>query len=247
MIKLSRTTKPTQLTDILQETLTNVFKNTGESVWNKDYIKDALLEFSFNKCCFCEANLTESSLYMEVEHFHPKELYKDDVLEWNNLLPSCKRCNGAKFKHDTKIEPIIDPTQNDPKNHLKLEFFRIKGKDTLGKLTVSVLDLNDIDRLVICRFNTSQTLIKSFEDMNDLMDDYIEGIQTSTKRKNRIINGTKELMRQALPSAIYAATTATIILELEEYKMLKVKLTQCSFWDSDFQKLENEIQKIAFI
>jgi len=115
MIKLDRTPKPVELTAELQVTLTDEFKSTGKSVWNVDFIKKGLLVFSNDKCCYCEANINEESKYLEVEHFHHKDTYKDEVLEWENLLPSCKKCNGTKNDHDTKLEPIIDPSKIDPK------------------------------------------------------------------------------------------------------------------------------------
>ena len=98
MIKLDRTPKPVELTTALQVALTDEFKLTGKSVWNIDFIKKALLGFSNDKCCYCEANINEESKYLEVEHFHHKDTYKEEVLEWENLLPSCKKCNGTKIE-----------------------------------------------------------------------------------------------------------------------------------------------------
>jgi 5-methylcytosine-specific restriction endonuclease McrA len=118
MIKLDRTPKPIELTAELQDKLTDEFKLTGKSVWNIDFIKKGLLDYSNNKCCYCETNIKEESKYLEVEHFHHKGKYKDEVLEWDNLLPSCKKCNGTKNDHDTILEPIIDPSIIDPKKNI---------------------------------------------------------------------------------------------------------------------------------
>jgi uncharacterized protein (TIGR02646 family) len=245
MIKLDRTPKPVELTVALQAILTDEFKSTGKSVWNTDYIKKALLELSNNKCCYCEANINEESKYLEVEHFHHKEAYKDEVLEWENLLPSCKKCNGTKNDHDTKLEPIIDPSKIDPKNHLRYWCYRIKGCDPIGKLTVSVLNLNEQDRLVKKRFEIGNAIIEKLDQLNDLTDDYITGIQTSTLRKNRIINGIKDLMKEGLPTAIYSATSATIILTSSEFKKLKVKLSSEGFWDAELSQLEIDLNNNA--
>ena len=37
---------------------------------------------------------------MEVEHFEDKKNNPNKVIEWENFLPSCKRCNGSKFTQD---------------------------------------------------------------------------------------------------------------------------------------------------
>lgn len=238
MIKLARTPKPVELTTELQVMLTDEFKLTGKSVWNIDFLKKELLVLSSNKCCYCEANIGEESKYLEVEHFHHKDVYKDEVLEWDNLLPSCKRCNGTKNNHDTKLEPIIDPSKIDPKNHLKYWRYRIKGADEFGKLTVSVLKLNDQDRLVKKRFEIGNAIQEKLEQLNELTDDYISGIQTSTRRKNRIVDGIKDLMKEGLPNAIYSATSATIIITDTEFESLKNKLISLGLWDDELIQLE---------
>lgn len=245
MIKLDRTSKPVELTSELQVELTNEYKTTGKSVWHLDFLKKALLNFSHNKCCYCEMDISEESKYLEVEHFHHKDKYKNEVLEWENLLPSCKKCNGTKNNHDTKIEPIIDPSKIDPKNHLKYWRYRIKGIDDIGKLTVSVLNLNNQDRLVKKRFEIGNAIQEKLEQLNELVDDYISGLQTSTLRKNRIINGTKNLMKEGLPNSIYSGTTATIILTDTEFETLKTKLTSLSFWDAELSQLEIDLSKTA--
>jgi hypothetical protein len=246
MIKLDRTTKPAELTTELQVALTDEFKITGKSVWNIDFIKKSLLSLSNDKCCYCEANINEESKYLEVEHFHHKGKYKDEVLEWNNLLPSCKKCNGTKSDHDTILEPIIDPSIIEPKKHLKYWRYRLKGTDDFGKLTVSVLNLNDQDRLVKKRYEIGNAVQIKLEQLNEITDDFINGIQTSTRRKNRIINGTKDLMKEGLPNSIYSATTATIILTDIEFEALKEKLVLLKFWDEELSQLETDLENTAF-
>lgn len=243
MIKLNRTLKPVELTADLQKALTAEFKLTGKSVWNLGFLKKGLLSYSNDKCCYCEANINEESKYLEVEHFHHKDIYKDEVLEWDNLLPACKKCNGTKNDHDTKKEPIINPTLENPKLHLKYWRYRIKGIDDLGKLTVSVLKLNDQDRLVKKRFEIGNAIQEKLEQLNELTDDYIHGVQTSTRRKNRIVNGTKDLMKEGLPTSIYSATSAAVIITDTEYSQLKSKLTGLGFWDRELIELELKLDE----
>ncbi len=246
MIKLNRTDKPVELTDELKNFLTEEFKSTGKSVWNLSFLKKALLGYSNDKCCYCEANINEESKYMEVEHFRNKDKYYDEVMEWTNLLPACKRCNGTKNDHDTVKEPIIDPSIIDPKRHLKLWNYRIKGKDNLGKLTISVIDLNNQDRLVKKRFEIGNAIHEKLEQLNELLHDYMIGIQTSTIRRNRIVKGTKDLLKEGLPTAIYSATSAAIILNDPEYIQLRSNLDKLSFWDKELEHLEVSLTENAF-
>lgn len=247
MIKLDRPAKPSELTDDLIESLTIEFKTTGKSVWSQNFIKMPLMNMSSNKCAFCESKIDEESKYIEVEHFHHKDLYKDEVVQWDNLLPSCKKCNSTKGGHDTKKEPIINPCIEDPKEHLKIWRYRIKGKTELGKLTVTTLNLNNPDRLVTKRFQIGNALQDKLEKFQELVDDVVQGAQTSTRRKNIIKNGVAEILSNGLKDKEYAATYSTILITDPEYVELKEKMISCSLWTTEHDELEKEISKIVLL
>ncbi len=247
MIKLERPDKPSELTSKMEVELTQEFKDSGASVWSKGFIKTPLLDMSSNKCCFCETKVNEESKYMEVEHFHHKNIYEDEVVDWVNLLPSCKKCNGTKGQHDTKLEPIVNPCENDPRDHLKLWRYRFKGKDQIGKETIAAINLNDQIRLVQKRFEIGNAVQAKLEEFNDLTDDVINGTQTSTRRKNRIRNGIKELMEQGLPDKEYAATHATVLVSDPEFDELKNKLVDIGIWSSEHDSLHISLKNIALL
>jgi uncharacterized protein (TIGR02646 family) len=238
LIKLNRTSKPDKLTDQLEAQLVAQFKADGSNVWNKDFIKDALLNLSNEKCCYCECNIKEESKYMEVEHFYPKNIYPDLVTNWDNLLPSCKRCNTNKGEHDPNIEYIINPCKDDPKIHIGLKHYRFKGKDQVGKQTLDVLYLNDTDRLVKPRFLIGNQVQVSLEEITDKLKDYYSGISTSTRRKNIIVNGIKSLLKLGEPSKDFSATIATIILNDDNYTYCKDILKELNLWDKELNEQE---------
>jgi uncharacterized protein (TIGR02646 family) len=244
MIKLTRGAKPVELTLAIEKELTDEFKKTGASVWRKDYITNGLLAYSNNKCAYCECDITEESKYLEVEHFHHKDNYPDEVVQWENLLPSCKKCNATKSSHDTYVEPIINPCIYEPTKYFKLLNYRIKGKDDFGKLTVSVLDLNNQDRHCKKRFEIGNATHEKLEDFLDLIEEYESGESVSTRRKNRITNGLKELLSLALPKSTYSATTASVILNSTDYIDLKDKMMNNNLWDGELTSLESECEKI---
>ncbi len=244
MIKLIRPNKPTELTASEQKSLTDEFKSSGTSVWRKDYITKSLLDYSNNKCAYCECDITEESKYLEVEHFHHKDDYPDEVVVWDNLLPSCKKCNGTKGTHDTYKEPIINPCDDNPQDFLTLKNYRIKGKDDFGKLTISVLDLNNQDRHCKKRFEIGNAAQEKLEDFLHLIEEYESGASTSTRRKNRIINGVKDLLRLAQSDKTYSATTSSIILSSSDFDEIKAKLTNLNFWDSELTDLEEGCKKV---
>ncbi len=107
-------------------------------------IKKALRDEMFEGCCaFCEVH-TEPSGYGEVEHYKPKALpeFKPLAYSWTNLLWSCKRCNVPKSSHWNAAAPLLDPTVDDPTDHLEWDGPKVVGRTTRGEYTVSLLDLN---------------------------------------------------------------------------------------------------------
>ena len=93
MIKLERMEKPEELTEEKQKTLTEEFrKNRQKDVWNQTYIRENLLMESNYKCAYCECFVGKGYKEMNVDHFHYKEKYVEEVVKWEDLLPSCPHC-----------------------------------------------------------------------------------------------------------------------------------------------------------
>ena len=153
MIKLTRSNPPEKLTKEEQKKLTEEFKkNKKKSVWNKPYIRDALLKECNGKCIYCESLIGSGNKEMHVDHFHYKDKYVDEVVSWNNLNPSCPHCNKSKSTHDTYEDPIINPFEDNPQDYFYITNYRYRSKnknvDHIVRNTINVLGLNDTDDLV---------------------------------------------------------------------------------------------------
>jgi uncharacterized protein (TIGR02646 family) len=236
LISINRPNRPVELTDQVKQDLTQKFMSDGENVWSKSYIKSALLTMAHNKCAYCECKLDEESKYMEVEHFLPKDDYPYLVVDWDNLLPSCKRCNVRKRKHDPSKEPIINPTVDKPNSHLRMYNYWIKGKDEKGKMTIDVLHLNEIDRLVHPRMLIGIQTIDTLETLLEKAERYFSG-NTGGRLRNQIINGTLQLLREAQPQSEFSATVASIIFSNEDFFELKRIMIDNDLWDDEHHSL----------
>lgn len=249
MIRLSHAPHPVELTEQLAQALTERFKaDRSQRVWNQPFIKTALLSMSSWKCCFCECKLAEEGTDPEVEHFHPKALYPDEVLIWENLLPICSPCNRTKRNHDTKNEPIIHPAKDDPRDHLRLESgYWFKGKTELGKTTTrAIRHLND--HLGACkkRWEVGTQVKKELERLEDEVQEFLAGV-TMGQKQSRILHTLESIMRRGQPTERYAATVATEILREDSYHFVKTELAALGLWDADFQQLEDGLMRIAFL
>lgn len=175
MIKLTRPKCPEELTEEVKQRLTAEFAGTGGRVWNQPYIRHSLWLMSKGKCAYCEMKLREEGKHLHVEHFHHKSKYLELVVEWTNLLPSCARCNTKKGPHDVAVAPIVDPSVEDPHDHLYLENYRFKPKTPMGTETIGTLDLNNFHELMVPRFEIGNQVQENLEDLLEKTIEYRGG------------------------------------------------------------------------
>lgn len=244
MILLKAVPRPAQLTDEVVRQLTEQFKSDkSQRVWNQSYIKESLLIMSHGKCCYCECKVVEESKYVEVEHYLPKDPYEDEVVNWENLLPACKRCNGNKSNHDTKAEPIVHPVRIDPRVALILKGYRFYPNSEIGKTTIRVLDLNDRIRLVNKRFEVGSKVIETLDDLEE----QLERVRPRPRDAAKIQRKLRAVMLEGQPTSSYSAVVATAILTEDAYHNIKQTLSDFDLWDVDMQQLETELYNIAYL
>jgi len=241
MIKIQRISAPPELTQQVVAEKTAQFKaNPNKAVWKKEYIESRLMQMSHGKCCYCECSLGEESNYMEVEHFHHKQDYPDEVVVWDNLLPSCRACNGSKGTHDTVAAPIVNPAIDDPKDHLGFRDYRYKGKTDKGRETLSSLHLNDSERHCLPRFRVCTEL-------NAKVESFLEDIQyisetSRTQERNRMKNRVRELLEACQCDRRYTAIKATTMIHNQDYAILISEMQLRGLWTQDLIQLDAQMR-----
>jgi hypothetical protein len=236
MIQLQAVPAPTELTSEVVAKLTTKFQQDGSSVWKQDYIKKALLEMSNYKCAYSEIRLQEEGKFMEVEHFLPKSVHPDKVVEWDNLLPASKFCNGKKLD---RTHPIVHPVRDNPKEHLYMIENVIYGKSQKGRNAVIILGLNDPDHLLNPRFEIR------FATQNELHKQYAQIINFSENPNENheleIIHALENLLKNGNRKEAYSATIATTILNDPHYSEIKRIFKEQNIWSEELEKLEEEL------
>jgi uncharacterized protein (TIGR02646 family) len=239
MIKLELAPKPEQLTEEFQRDRTERFKSTGESVWNIPWLKDALLNMSHGKCCYSETRLGEESKYVEVEHFVPKSIAPELVLEWGNLLPSCKTCNGTKGDHDTRSEPIVNPFVDNPKDFFFYKDCILQPKENkreIAKRTTKITGLN-LPHFTKPRLRIGNELGRTvgdlFRDMDQLSD---EGT------RQHYLGKLSRLMSGGVRTEPYSALISTLILADENYIAIEEFLRRNGLWNDELSELKTELE-----
>ncbi|WP_278572898.1 HNH endonuclease [Fusobacterium ulcerans] len=246
MIKIERSEKPEQLTEELQKKLTEEFKKHKEkSVWNKPFIREKLLEESNSKCVYCECFIGNGRKEMHIDHFHYKDKYIEEVVSWDNLNPSCPHCNKSKSTHDTYLFPIINPFEQNPKDYFYLKNYRYYSRNNdveeIVRNTISVLGLNDTEKVVKFRFEQAEILIDKIEDIYNFANENKEVLCYDIRKKNRVLRGCHNLLTKGIKTAEYSAYMATVIKENEYYSRLKQILIELNLWDEDLYALDEEV------
>ncbi len=236
MIQLQAVPAPTELTAEVVAKLTTKFQLDGSSVWKEDYIKKALLEMSNYKCAYSEIRLQEEGKYMEVEHFLPKSVHPDKVVEWDNLLPASRFCNGKKWD---RIHPIVHPVRDNPKDHLYMIENVIYGKSQKGRNAVIILGLNDPEHLLKPRYEIRSAT------QNELHKQYLQVIRFSQNPNENheleVIQALENLLRNGNRKEAYSATIATTILNDPHYSEIKRIFNEQNIWSIELEELEKEL------
>lgn len=240
MIQLKAVPPPPELTAEVVNKLTEKFMQDGSSVWKEDYIKKALLEMSNYKCAYSEIRLQEEGKYMEVEHFLPKSEHKDKVVEWDNLLPASKFCNGKK---GDRTHPIVHPIQDNPKDHLYMIENVLYGKSQKGRNAVIILGLNDPDHLLKPRYEIRSAT------QNELHKQYIQVIKFSQNpngnQELEVTYALENLLKNGNRKEAYSATIATTILNDPHFSEIKRIFKEQNIWNDELKELENELKYCA--
>lgn len=233
MIKLNRNFTPIFFSVQNISLLTLSYRTDDKHVWQHQDVKDACLQLGNNKCAYCEVELNQKSTYLEIEHFKHKNDYPDEVIKWENLLPSCRHCNGTKSNHDVVAEPIINPCTDLPSEHLYLQAYRIKGKSPLGVMTTEVLNLNDIEHYVVERCKVGTLIFDKIEEAENKFINYKANQIPARKREvNKIV---RALLNQCQKTELFSAVSATILHESEGYKMLRSDMMAYGIWSEQFE------------
>lgn len=244
MIKIDRLPAPEELTPEVIAAKTAKFKaDPTKLVWKEPYIESRLMEMSHNKCCYCESRLGEESRYMEVEHFHDKGKYKDEVVIWNNLLPSCRSCNGSKHTHDTIANPIVNPTTDTPSTHLAFKDFRYKAKDQIGQETINTLNLNNLEHKVLPRFKVCNGLNEQIEEIQGKLNDLKVGART--QEINRLKNKVIELLEECQCDRAYTAIKVSVVLANQDFHNIVSEMKARDWWIPLMEELREEMQSNA--
>lgn len=242
MIKLVRPIKPKQLDDETIRLLTQRFiNNRKDSVWNQPYIKDTLLESSHGKCCYCECNCDKGNLH--IEHFHPKSLYPEEVVCWENLLLSCAKCNRAKGTLDTVNNRLVNPYDDDPKDYIGINAaYMLIGVDQngVGEFFINTIYKNGYVFKLALQYHTIYTQFQM--DLENLYNIYNVIDIDIDKNSDSLVSKLCNILEMVQSDKPYSGALSALVINNSNFIYLKNKIESSLSDDliSDFYNLYNK-------
>lgn len=177
--------------------------------YRHEQIKTALISSSYEKCCYCGSKPAEGGSSLQVEHYEPKSLYPDRTFAWDNLLPACSKCNRAKYDHDTRQKPIVDPYRDDPAVYFIYDDIIMTGSTTapdavIAERTIKVCNLNRRDL-----YKKRSELLVAFRDATEELNKSLDDYENSTERKRLKIAGELDNCLSKLDDLMVETATQT--------------------------------------
>jgi len=183
---------------------------------------------------------------MEVEHFRCKADFPELVVVWDNLIPSCKRCNGRKGSYNVEIDGMIaNPYDVDPTNHFYFQNYRLRWRDDVGRNSISALYLNDTERMVAVRMEIGETICRSLEIIREQLEEFLIG-NRNVRARNRITRGIEIILRECRPAAQFSALASTIVISEPNYLWIRESLQALNLWE-DLAPLDAKASELALL
>ena len=117
-------------------------------------LRDLVRRRAAARCEYCHLSQQFSELQFHVEHIIPRQHGGLDNAE--NLALACPDCNLLKGPNLTGMDPgtqrvtrLFHPRQDKWTEHFVQDGARISGKTAVGRVTVSLLKMNDPQRLEV--------------------------------------------------------------------------------------------------
>ena len=120
-----------------------------------------------------------------------------------------------------------------------------ENPNSLGRLSIGVLGINDTDEKVIMRFMIGNKLNAELDKLYEDAFELGEEILTNIRKRNRAINGCLNSLKLCTKTSRFGASMATTLQENEDYQSLRKLLMGYNFWTEEMEQLHKESLEIC--
>lgn len=118
-----------------------------------DALRELVRKRAANSCEYCQLRQSDQPAFaLHIEHVIPRKHGGSD--NEHNLALACRRCNFSKGPNLASVEsetgdliPLFNPRKDHWDEHFAFQGAEILGITATGRVTVSVLGMNDRERI----------------------------------------------------------------------------------------------------
>lgn len=177
----------------------------------RSYKEDLRRDFS-SRCGYCDAldEFFGGIRGYQIDHFAPKSLFPEWLLEYQNLVYSCPICNRAKSNKWVGTEKtvpndgssgFVDPCDPDLDNHLGRDSRgRIRPKSDLGRYMIANLNLSLIRHQFVWQTQKMDELLGELLELEQRLSDDTKHYRSVVEEIVRVTREYREYRRRAFES-----------------------------------------------
>lgn len=106
---------------------------------------EQLLKMTDNCCTYCEIHGIKQS-GAEIDHFKSKKKFPLEAYEWENLFPTCSKCNKDKGEDEIRLKPDSESYSFNENFIVDPETWKVKGENSEAEEFIRVIKLNEYAR-----------------------------------------------------------------------------------------------------
>ena len=98
---------------------------------------------------------------------------------------------------------------------------------------------------MMSRFLMGEKIAEKIKEIYEFVEENKMLLNEDTRKRNKVLKGSKNLLKMGIRTSEYGAFMATIIQTDDEFKRLRKLLQGLGLWDDDLSKLDEESKSIV--
>ncbi|MBQ7360826.1 MAG: hypothetical protein IJW63_12130 [Lachnospiraceae bacterium] len=108
-----------------------------------------------------------------------------------------------------------------------------------------ILEQYNLLKEMMSRFLMGEKIAEKIKEIYEFVEENKMLLNEDTRKRNKVLKGSKNLLKMGIRTSEYGAFMATIIQTDDEFKRLRKLLQGLGLWDDDLSKLDEESKSIV--
>ncbi|HLP92885.1 MAG TPA: HNH endonuclease signature motif containing protein [Saprospiraceae bacterium] len=238
----------------------------GQCPWRYKYIAGPLFEACNKRCAYCGNSINYPKIkelrddyvefeekYLNIDHFIARVQMPDKAIDWDNLVPSCPKCNNLKRDHDVIRFKILMPYFDDAMKCFTISngVFRVNYQNTdtdlLEKANMTFSLFNYQSRIVIHISKQFSLIVGELTEILKLTNNKKSELENNNRAVlNEIYERLTPILEMGKSSSKWGEIFATFILQDISFHNILSTLKVLNLETNELNELLNEIEQNCY-